>query len=113
MTANGRDSKSGMRTPGSTTEAWKKEDEHTKNKYAKMIGIAGDTWCHSHAALVPRQHAVWPEAELAHSRVHKEKHRGKDEDDSGSNVDGPVARVLQTSAPPENRVALKILVVFA
>ncbi len=38
-------------TPGSSTDAWMKEDKQTKKMYAKIMGIAGETWCHSHGAL--------------------------------------------------------------
>lgn len=41
----------GVRTPGSEAVAWMKEDIQTKNKYAKMMGIEGETLSHNHGAL--------------------------------------------------------------
>ena len=32
-----------LRTPGSDAEAWMKEERDIKNKYAKRMGIAGET----------------------------------------------------------------------
>lgn len=39
------------RTPGSVREAWMKDDMQMKSMYAKMMGTAGETWCHNHGAL--------------------------------------------------------------
>ena len=38
-------------TPGSVTEACRKEDTQMKKIYANTIGIAGETLCHNHGAL--------------------------------------------------------------
>lgn len=39
-----------MHTPGSDTDAWTKEEKHTKKTYAKVIGMAGLMLCHIHGA---------------------------------------------------------------
>ena len=41
----------GPLTPGSVTDACKKDEVQMKKIYAKMIGIAGETLCQSHGAL--------------------------------------------------------------
>lgn len=43
-------------TPGSVTDAWKKEDIQMKKIYAKRMGIAGETLCHSHGALIKKDY---------------------------------------------------------
>jgi hypothetical protein len=38
-------------TPGSEADAWRKEETDTRNKYAKRMGIDGETLRHSQGAL--------------------------------------------------------------
>lgn len=40
------------RTPGSVKDAWINEDTQMKEMYANRIGIAGETWCQIHGALL-------------------------------------------------------------
>lgn len=49
------DCRGGKHTPGSETEALMNDDMHSKNKYANVIGNAGDTFNHNHFALTKTQ----------------------------------------------------------
>ena len=42
-------------TPGSDTDAWTNDDMQTKEKYANVMGRAGETLCHSHGAEKARK----------------------------------------------------------
>jgi hypothetical protein len=41
--------------PGSEADAWKNEEMETRSKYAKRMGIEGETWVHSQGAENPKK----------------------------------------------------------
>jgi hypothetical protein len=41
--------------PGSEADAWKKEEMETRSRYAKRMGIEGETWFHSQGAEKPKK----------------------------------------------------------
>lgn len=45
----------GVPTPGSEADAWRNDETDIRNKYAKRMGIDGETLSQSHGAL---QHTV-------------------------------------------------------
>ena len=78
-----------------------------------MMGIAGVTWCQRKEALgsdQPCNHLVLRKWD---SRVDKEENGGYDHDNASPDINWTVASILHATTPPEYRVALKILVVFA
>lgn len=48
-----------MLTPGSVTDAWTKEEMHTKNRYAKKNGTAGETCCERYGPLRHHTQHQW------------------------------------------------------
>jgi hypothetical protein len=99
-------------TPGSEAEACRKEETDTKNKYAKRMGIDGETLSHSQGALgIMLARKMW--CTRSYIRVTEEKTRRQDDHDRRRQVDRPVASILQSTTPAEGSIAREVLVILA
>ena len=77
------------------------------------MGIDGETLSHSQGALVSMLARRSNDKRGDHERKAEEKTGGNDNHDRRSYIDGPIARILQSTAPAKYSVTGEILVVFA
>ena len=99
-------------TPGSEVDAWTNEETDIKNRYAKRMGIDGETLSHSQGALHVGQ-LVKDEWWAVSIRETEEEGGWQYNHNCSCNVHRPITCVLKSSAPEKSCVPSEVLVVFA